>query len=211
MVSDALGTLLRNGIQDRKGDAIMTVMGTRLYLAVSLADDTYLDTIFVHDLRTGTWDRWDTFRIVDMVTVVLPTGRQLLYVETRVGTGYAVYAFSSGAYNDGRGAQDFSGTVTAATANTVTIDTTLPTSGLALMGMRVAVETGSREPETAWCLSNTTDTITIEGTWDTLPQVGDTITVGAIDVELLSGMIGIPEGHTEQSVKHSEWELGRMP
>lgn len=204
-ISLELGKLLKNAVQARKKFAISCVIEDRLYFAISLYDETYLDTILVYDLRAQTWDQWDTFRIVDMQSVTVSEGRHYLYIEVPVANdGYGLFAFTDAAKNDGLGAADYSGSITSGGARIITVDATLPTTGFALKGLRLRVEWPGGNYEERWISANTASTITVDEDFDTIPTTDCWYTIGAMDMELMSGKIGIPDALVEQDIKHSE-------
>ena len=210
-ISGDLGDVLRAGVQSKKGDAISCLMGGRLYLAVSLESEDYLDTIFTLDLQAGLWERWDTFRIVDMQVVTAPSGRQFLYLEVPLESGeYGLFTFTSAAYNDGKGAADYSGDVVSATSTSIETDVALPTTGYALRGLRLTVTWENAGSESRWIESNDASNINIIATepFTTLPDATCTYTIGAFELELLSGKLSVPDAMVQQSVKHAEISMG---
>ena len=211
IISKNLGSVLKTAVQDLKGKAVSAVLGDRYYLAISLKDPDFLDTIFVLHLATGAWDQWDLFRLVDMATVTNAVGQQRLYVEMAVGDGFGLFAFTDQAFNDGAGAIDYSGKVTDASSDTITVDTVLPTQGLGVRGLRVRIDAGAGVGQVRFVKSNTSSVITVTQAWTTLPDTTSTFTIGAIEVDVLSGKIGLPDGHWQQTIKHSEVRLTERP
>ena len=211
IISRRLGGILRTANQALKSKAISAVLGDRYYLAIAINNADFLDTIFVLDLTTGAWDQWDLFRIVDMAVVTNDTGQQRLYLEMVVGDEFGLFAFTDQAFNDGAGAIDFSGNVTGASLDTITVDTILPTQGLGIRGLRVRISAGTGKGQVRFVKSNTSSIITLTQAWTTLPDTSSDFTVGAIELDALSGKIGLPDGHWQQTIKHSEVRLTERP
>ena len=211
IISKRLGSVLKTATQGLKVKAISAVLGDRYYLAISINDPDFLDTISVLHFPTGTWDQWDLFKIVDMATVTSDTGQQRLYVEMVVGDGFGLFAFTDQAFNDGVGAIDYSGKVTDASGDTITVDTVLPTQGLGIRGLRVRIDAGAGKGQVRFVKDNTASVITLTLPWTTLPDTTSTFTVGAIELDALSGKIGLPDGHWQQTIKHSEMRLTERP
>jgi len=215
VISDELGDMLRNSVQDGKKYAISAVSDNKLYFAFAYESTEFLDRIAVLDLDTlnappgqRVWDVWTSFRIVDMKSIVAPTGRQFLYIEIPAGNGYALMGFTNAAYNDGAGGFDYSGSVVTATSKGIETSAQLPTDGLGVKGIMVRIASGTGEGQERWIESNTTNSVAITEAWTTIPDSTSTYTIGAISIEALGGKLGLSTGHLEQDVKHSELRMG---
>ena len=208
-ITNKFGTILRTAVQDRKKNAISCIIGKKLYFGISMSDTKYIDTIFVYNLETGSLDQWDTFRIVDMNTVTVASGRQFLYIECPVADeGYALYAFTNAAYSDGTGAADYSGNIVTVGGRVITVDTTLPTIGLKITGLRLRIEYPDNTFEESWIESNTSGTITSATEFTGTVNSSCTYTVGAMELEMLSGKHSTPDPLIELDVKHTEISFG---
>jgi len=207
-ITTKFGDSLRTAVQDQKKHAISLIMGKRLYFGISLKDTKYIDTIFVYDLETGSLDQWDDFRIVDMNVVTVASGRQFIYLECPVGDQFVLYAFTNAAYNDGAGAADYSGAITNVGGRVITVDATLPTIGLTLTGLRLRIEWPDNTFEESWIESNTAGTITSETAFTGTVDSNCTYTVGAMEIELLSGKHSTPDPLVQIEMKHTEISFG---
>jgi len=188
-ISEPLGDLLENAVEDMKQYAISVIYEDYLLMAVSLSDTEYLDTILCYNLDTGIWDIWDGFRIVDMQTIITEDGRQYVYFVSPASSGYTLNSFAEWFTSDGIGYDALSGSITSADEYTVTVDQTLPTGGAGLAGLKIRIESGTGAGQERWIYTNTDSIITVEQAWTVRPDTTSEFSVAAIKTWIRSGRI----------------------
>jgi len=181
---------------------------SRLYVAYAKESDEFLDRIAVYDLRTGAWDIWKPFRLVDMKGVIDNEGDQFVIFEQKIGDEYGIYMFTDKALNDGLLTADYSGSVIAGSATSITVDTALPTTGNKLKGLLLRITGGTGIGQERWISDNLGGSITVEDAFDTPPDSTSSFTVGAIKVEAESGELTLGDSFVEKDFKHTEVSFG---
>ena len=153
----------------------------KIYWAVPYDSTTHLDRIWIYDLRTKEWDLpWKDFRIIDIQSVVSSeNGKRHLLFTQKSGESYSLHYFDLDLYNDGAYNGDYSGTVTSATASTLS-DTAAVfiTGGVGLGGVPVYIRSGTGSGQERRIQSNTATVLTIESAWDTIPDSTSEYVIG---------------------------------
>ncbi len=206
-ISLPLGDLLIDSVEEMKQFAICTIWEDYLLMAFAAESTEFLDTIVSCNLKTRIWDIWDNMRVIDMQTIVTEDGGQHVYFNSPAGNGYTLNTFQEFCLNDGMDTRDFSGNVTMSTPNSITVDTVLPESGAALLGLMVRIESGTGVGQQRYIYTNSDSTITVETPWDIQPDFSSTYSIGSIDTWFRSGKMS-PDHEVRQQFKEVEMRLG---
>lgn len=207
---DALGRIHEDMQQSLLPYIAGTYHNERIVWACPYDDSTYLDRLYIYDLRTKEWDLpWQTFQLIDLQDAVSSeTGRRYLLFSQKAGDNYALHYFNWDLYNDGAYNGDYSGTVTSATANTLS-DTTasFPTGGGGLAGVPVYIRAGTGEGQERRIRSNTATVLTLESAWTTIPDTTSEFVVGVPRYRCRSKRETVGRPHDEKTYRFAEFGL----
>ena len=141
---------------------------------VPTAQKVYPNVEYVYNFDTQTWAR-HAF-VIASASAKFSDAENDEYVWITNGMG-VLFEYGRTEY-DG---YSFTGTVSSATTSTLTCSTTFPTSGTGLKGVPCKIETGTGADQIRRVLSNTTSTLTMETSWNTIPDSSSTFSLGAMD------------------------------
>jgi len=210
-MSEQLGDMIE---EDFNEDMIKHIKGVywdeKIVWAVSVSDDTYLDTMLIYDLRTHQWDLlWDSFKCVDMDTAInSDTGRHYLLFNGYTGDdNYGLSYFDWDFYNDGAYNADYSGTATAGSGVTLTDSAAaFPIGGAGLGGVPVYINSGTGIGQRRFIESNTATQLVVPP-WDTVPDTTSKYLIGQIRGRARTGKQTLGRPHDEKTF--SSVEIGQ--
>lgn len=199
---------LPESIQRAKANYVRGVrFRDRIFWAVPVESaGDYLDQIWVYDPVRGFWDLpWTGIRVLDMAAVLTEEGEEQLWIEGPAGSGYTLNRLDDDATTDGVGTADYSGTVAAATTNTLACAAgTFPVTGAKLAGLRAEIVSGTGLGQVRSITDNTAYVLTLDAPWGVIPDSTSAFTIGAITAEGESGHLHMGRPHDEKMFLHLE-------